>query len=111
MPSKSRAISRPTHRTVQGRVVYARKKHLLDARDALRILRHMPTPDSLQEFIALRDISMEIMFKALNGIVAIVGRWNAFGVVGAWVVNLLYTLWGWLNSSTDLPRGSRPPKF
>jgi hypothetical protein len=106
---KSRAISRPVHKTTTGRVVYDRAKHYLTARDALRILKALKDPATLAEFLALRDIAVTLLFQSLAGILKIIGRIDAFALLGLWMVELIRRAWAWLREETSAPADFEPP--
>jgi len=67
MPTLSRRISRPTHKTTAGRVVYDRPKHRMSLKDALRIMRNVnlsyESEESI-EFFALEVLEYEVRLLA-----------------------------------------------
>ena len=71
MPTMSRAISRRTHRTFAGRVVYDRPKHYFKLQDAIRILERLDwskvSPSDLSASVAqLQKLYLQVLTRSLE---------------------------------------------
>jgi hypothetical protein len=55
----------------------------------------MQTPTKLEDFFALRDTAVAILFKALEGILGILGPAAAAARLTADLLDLVYKIWTW----------------
>lgn len=85
MPTKSRRISRPVHRTNTGRVVYDRKKHIFTEKDVARILRNAQLVGTDLEFLIALLSELEIfIIRLVRRIVNLGGLVSAVRLVVEW---------------------------
>jgi|WetSurMetagenome_2_1015567.scaffolds.fasta_scaffold127970_4 hypothetical protein len=92
---QSRRNFRPVHRTVQGRVVYDRPKHVMKLADGLRILRSIDlleqTPDDLLDaFVQIKETTFKIMTEVFQR-----NLFNAGHIIdiGIWLLRILQAVY------------------
>lgn len=94
-PAPKEAPVRP-RTTVSGRIVYNRRIHYFSAADALRIVRVIPAPDGLTDYLrivqAIYFLGQRLMEGLATNFIAVHIMWNTYNTVKEVLLNIVYML-------------------
>jgi hypothetical protein len=106
---KSQSISRPTHKTQLGRVVYDRKKHVFTLKDLMRIARTIElSADPLLLFESM-GVIYSLLYRTLRRYAELVPGFSVWGQISGFIYEIISGLWDFVVTSGGAPSKPRKP--
>jgi hypothetical protein len=111
MPTRSPRISRPTHKTRTGRVVYDRPVHVFELRDLLRISRKLELPYDVTKLFEALQVIFELLMKIFKLWMNLTPWGEIWWRIAGTIKNWITTLWATLVNGSNPPKEKDAPKL